>query len=247
MKEKLVHLPEKYHILLQNWTDEVKRLFGPELKGILLYGSATGKNFVPKASDINTIILLEKVQPENLKKYLPLQKKYRKKRMVAPLFLDWDYVLSSADVFPLEFLDIKKNHLLLWGEDPFKELELDLKNLRFQCEQELKGKMIRLRQAYLEFGEKPRELEKLLVKSFSSLSAVLRGILRLKGIETFELDDDFLEKLKKEFQVETGSFSKILELKKRKMKLNKIELDDLFADYLKSLKELTEKIDKWNG
>jgi hypothetical protein len=247
MRETLSHLPEKYQALLQKWTEDVKVLFAEDLRGILVYGSATGKEFVQKRSDINTLILLKEVKPSHLKKYFPLQKKYHKKGIIAPLFLDWDYVLSSADVFPLEFLDIKENHLLLWGENPFKELVFDLKNLRFQCEQELKGKMIRLRQSYLELGGKPGELEKLLIKSFSSLSSALKGLLRLKNNERFKVDEDFSILLKREFQIETEVFSKVLNLKKSKVKLNKSELENLFFDYLKNLKELTDIVDQWNG
>ena len=52
-------------------------------------------------------------------------------------------------------LDQMRDFILIMeklGRDILKDLKIDLKNLRFQCEQELKGKLLNLRQAYLEAG-----------------------------------------------------------------------------------------------
>ena len=58
--------------------------------------------------------------------------------MINPVFFTEDYIIRSTDVFPIEFLDMKENHVTLYGKDLFEAIAVDTKNLRFQCEQEIK-------------------------------------------------------------------------------------------------------------
>jgi hypothetical protein len=50
-----------------------------------------------------------------------------------------------------------------------------------QCERELKGKQIQLRERYLLFAGAPAELGELLARSFSTFLVLFRTVLRLGG------------------------------------------------------------------
>ena len=50
-----------------------------------------------------------------------------------------------------------------------------------QCERELKGKQIQLRERYLLFAGQPAELGELLTRSFSTFLVLFRTVLRLSG------------------------------------------------------------------
>src|SRR5437667_194921 len=81
---------------------------------------------------------------------LDLVKWGRKHRISTPLFMTKEYVLHSTDVFPIEFTEIKERHRIIFGEDIFKDLDIPFKDMRLLCEQQIKGKLLHLRQAYLE-------------------------------------------------------------------------------------------------
>ena len=134
---------------------------------------------IPKRSDINLIIMVDKLGMGELRTCLKLIKKGRKKGITAPLFFTAEHIRTSADAFPIEFLEMKEKHIHIYGSDPFSDLIIDPKNLRLQCEQQIKGQLIRLRQSYLEVGLQKRQILGLLITSFTGLLPVLRNTIRL--------------------------------------------------------------------
>jgi hypothetical protein len=72
-------------------------------------------------------------------------------------------------------------HVAVAGADPFQDVEIRLEDLRMQCERELKGKQIQLRERYLLFAGQPAELGELLARSFSTFLVLFRTVLRLSG------------------------------------------------------------------
>ncbi len=152
------------------------------LLGITLYGSAAAisnsrAEFIPAYSNLNILVLLKSTAPLELKKATRIVNKFKK---ITSLFLTEEYILSSTDVFPIEFLDMQENYILLYGKDFLKDLRIDLKNLRFQCEHELKAKLLSLKQLYLGLNNHPALLKEPLFRLFTSTLHILRNVLRLK-------------------------------------------------------------------
>jgi hypothetical protein len=98
-----------------------------------------------------------------------------------PLFVTRQQVEASLDVFPIEWLDIRERHLLLEGDDFLPALAVPLSNLRLQCEHELRGKHLRLRQDYLASGQHPEQLRRALAHLASGFHTMFRTLLRLRG------------------------------------------------------------------
>jgi len=230
--------------VLKPYCQEMVALHGGDLKSIILYGSATGADFVPKCSNINLMIIVGQVTQAALKKSLKTVAKGRKKSIVAPLFLDDEHIRRSADVFPIEFLDIQENHVALYGTDPFASLEIDKSNVRLQCEHELKGKLIRVRQGYLERGLLRKDIAALLVESLTSLVPIFRNMLRLKGQELPKTKREILERTARVFEVSSGPFLKILGFKEGTKAPDATAVDELLADYLTQLDKLAIAIDE---
>ena len=229
---------------LSRYCREMVSLHGKNLRSIILYGSATGPDFVHKRSNINLMLILDDVTQSSLQRSLKVVAKGRKMGIVAPLFLSEDHIRRSADVFPIEFLDIQENHLVLYGDDPFEELEIDRSNIRLQCEHELKGKLIRLRQGYLERGLLKKGIATLLTESLTSFIPIFRNMLRLKGLEPPKHKKEVIEKTAEVFGVSARPFLKILELKRAKRIPDAKGLDALLADYLVGLDRLAVIIDE---
>ena len=145
---------------------------------VVLYGSATGKYFIPKKSDINLAVIFKNLEFQQLKDSLKLINYGMSKRITAPLLLSLSHIESSKGAFPVEFIEIKENNVLLYGKDIFSGLKIDETNIRLFCKREIEGKLIRLRQAYLEIGLKRKGVEVLMKESMNSLIPVFRALLR---------------------------------------------------------------------
>ena len=141
-------MPQKVTRLLEEFTDRAKAIYREGLASIALYGSAASGEFSTGHSNINLAVVLNDTSLSNLSKIAPILNK-NKFRLLNVLFFTEDCIKSSADVFPVEFLDIKENHNILCGKDIVADLPIDIKNLRFQCEQELKSKIINIKKIYL--------------------------------------------------------------------------------------------------
>ena len=57
-------------------------------------------------------------------------------------------VPAAAAVFPTKFLDIRDQHVLLAGADPFAELQVPPEVVRLQIEQGLRNALLRLRRRF---------------------------------------------------------------------------------------------------
>ena len=237
-------LSEGVKRVLIPYCEEMIRLHGENLLAILLYGSATGEDFVPKTSNINLLLYLKKIELSDLKKSLKLVEKGRRKRIVAPLFFTPHQLQSSLDVFPIEFLEIKENHLTLYGQDPFENLEIQKGNIRLQCEEQLKGKYLRLCQAYLEIGPVKKGLERVMRESLISLIPVFRNLLRLKVEKPPLGKEEVLRRIGEEFGVHGDTFFEILKGKQKNEWMTSLQAERIFERYLHEIEKISNVIDQ---
>jgi hypothetical protein len=86
---------------------------------------------------------------------------------------------EATDVFPIELLTIRAHHLVLFGADAVSDLDVDRDHLRMQCERELREKLMRVQEAYIEADGRDRALTRLLTESYLAFTQVFRGCLRL--------------------------------------------------------------------
>lgn len=217
-------------------------MYGEALVSVILYGSAAGVDYIPERSDLNFLVVLKEVTPQQLKKSWKLLHTWHKQGISTPLFLDPSYIQSSVDVYPIEFLDMQEQHRLLAGEDVLKNLKIPQENLRLQCEQELKGKLLHLRRGYLETGGDARRLEELMLTSLKPLGVVLRNLLGLQG----QPPREFLEILNETgriFDIKLEAFREVYQLKLGYKHLERSAMEPLFESYLSEVKALAQKAD----
>ncbi len=131
--------------ILVQFVQELRHLLADELVAVALYGSGAGSNFVPGTSDLNIAIVVKEARFEVLGKLQPRIAAWHTLGFAVPLLLDQEFLQRGRDVFPMEFHDIKDQHRLLWGEEVFRDLEIDTQHLRFQAEHEARSKLLRLR------------------------------------------------------------------------------------------------------
>ncbi len=235
-------LDERTEQSIQSFTRQMQELYGEDLISLILFGSAAGGDYVPGRSDLNFLIVLKEVTPAQLKKSWKLLNRWHKQGISTPLFLDPQYIQSSADVYPIEFLEMQEQHRLLAGEDVLKGLKISQENLRLQCEQELKGKLLHLRRSYLETGGDARRLEELMVASLKPLGVILRNLLRLQGQPPREFLE-ILNETERAFDLELEGFREVHQLKLGYRRLERSAMESLFESYLSEVLALAQKAD----
>jgi predicted nucleotidyltransferase len=210
---------------------------------VVLYGSAASGEYVCRNSNINMAVVLKDASIPSIKKAARLARRLKFTR-VNPVFFDEDHIKTSLDVFPIEFLDIKENHILLYGKDLFANITVDPKNLRFQCEQELKSKILNIKKTYLKVRDKA-VLKEALFKTLTSSLHILRNLVRLKGKTPSYKKELVIEEVGREFSVDVGSLRKILEAKTGNTRLGGTEMDGLFSDFVTTLETISDKVDRF--
>tara|TARA_B100001971_G_scaffold214063_2_gene249562 strand:- start:7298 stop:8005 length:708 start_codon:yes stop_codon:yes gene_type:complete len=163
----------------ETFTESIKAALASQLQAVVLYGSSAAGDYIPGRSDYNLLLLADTWSVANLDAIRAPSAKWQQAGNPAPLCFTPERFRASADVFPMEMLDIVESHRVLHGDDPLRGIEVNPAHLRQQVEFELRSKLLKLRQAYLQLRKPQQELPHLLIDSLSSFQTVCRGALRL--------------------------------------------------------------------
>ncbi len=87
--------------------EDLLREHAANIHSFHLVGSAVIPDYNEKLSDINSVLVLKTMDLRVLVFLAPLGKKYGKNRIAAPLVMTPEYIETSLDAFPVEFLDFK--------------------------------------------------------------------------------------------------------------------------------------------
>lgn len=222
-------------------------IYGSDLVSILLYGSAAGQDYRPGKSDLNFMIVLSDDGIEQLDRALPVVKKWRKKNVAVPLFLTETYVATSLDVFPIEYLNFQRCYVLVTGKDVLKDLTFDSEFIRLQCERELKGKLLLLREAFLETSGKGRALKAVIRNSLPALIAIFEALLYLKGQEIPREKHTIIRDAGEAYEMDGNVFERLLQVKEGHLKPGNKESGELFKAYLVEMRKLAKLVDTLGG
>lgn len=163
------------------WLEPVRQALGPDFLAAYLTGSVLTQGFEPRTSRVNILVVARALggdMLEALAQAIPVPKSPPR---FDPLFMTQSNIEKSLDTFPIEWLEIQERHLRLEGDDVIATLEVPRTYLRLQCEHELRGKFIQMRQAFLAHHDDAAKLERLLANAASGFAALFRTLLRLRG------------------------------------------------------------------
>ena len=234
-KEKIKKIVEK------SFLDILKNTFEKNLVSVTLYGSYVTENFVEGVSDINILVLLDTPSPQSIVVLGKAAHKLMRRYKITPLILSKTEFMNSADVFPMEYLDIQEWHSVLYGEDETKSLTLTRKNLRHQLEDRLRGNVASLRQLIIASRGKERILGRFLKNWYGSLNALYKGLLRLKEVTAIPSHSkDLIKKINELFQVDVKPFLQLIEFRKGE----KVNPRNLVYNLVTTLEKLIAEVDK---
>ncbi|MGH9466008.1 MAG: hypothetical protein ACRD1Y_01510 [Terriglobales bacterium] len=231
---------------LQKVTTWLGELYGPRLQSLVAYGSVAGGNHRSKRSDMNLLAVLDRVDAPTLDIGAPAVQ-WWKQQGNPPLVMwsreEWD---DSADVFPIEYLDIEAHHRVLCGEDLFGSVPHYPELHRLQVEHDLRSRLLRLRGSYMSLGRDAKALEALMLDSVSSFVTLLRHALAAVG-EPLQVDKaKVLAAAAARFQFPATAFEPVLaaRLANTRLQGGKLEpLRQLFAQYLAAIMQVERSLE----
>ncbi|MGB7437668.1 MAG: nucleotidyltransferase domain-containing protein [Candidatus Acidiferrum sp.] len=169
---------------LAELVSRLKEAAGKNLESVVLYGSAASGTYRPGTSDLNVLCTLVTIDVHELQLVAPVVHWWtREEKEPTPLFFLTEELQRSTDVFPIESLDLKRSHRVLFGIDVVADLEIPMNLHRVQVERDLRLLLLRLRQHVLQAGKNELEYTTILKKTASGTLTLLRHTLLAFGEE----------------------------------------------------------------
>ncbi len=231
--------------IFAEFTADYQAIYGDDLISIILYGSAARSDYRPGKSDINFMIVLSEQGIDQLDRAFPVIRKWRKKNVAVPLFLTEIYVETSTDVFPVEYLNFQQNHFLVFGRDVVKDLVFRPEFIRLQCEREIKGKLLLLRQAFLDAAGKAERLKRVVRHSVPGLAAIFEALVRLQGSDVPMQPREIVKRTCELFDLDAGVFNRLFDIREGKISPGHAEFRELFKAYIMQMRKLAKRVDAW--
>jgi hypothetical protein len=229
---------------VKDFADRLLAALGDNLQSITIVGSSLTEDFRPGQSDINTVLVLERLNTESLNAVASLAKPMSRKKISPPLLMTRSYIERSRDVFGVEFLDFQLAHKTIIGDDPFTYLEFDKKDVRLQCEREIKAMLIRLRQGYIAAAANKKLVRDILIATAKGMVPLLRAMLWLKDIDRSARIEPTFAKSSDEFSIDTSPLTSAIKWRHEKTRLSETEMENAFESIYSVVEQLSDIVDK---
>ncbi|HOZ20551.1 MAG TPA: hypothetical protein PLO28_02140 [bacterium] len=230
--------------IANEFTEDVKEIYGEELVAVILYGSALSSSWDPGKSNINFLVVLSEIAITRLNAAFPLVEKWRKRLRTLPIFMTKNYISASLDSFPVEFFHMKRRHQTLYGEDVLAPLNIPHANLRLQCEEQIKGKLLHLREEYLATLGKRYRLQALINLTLPPFAVLFKSLLALKDAEIPALHSEIVMRTAELYGLDRDLFQQIIQAFEKKGKFSLVEMNRIVAAYISEISKLTLLIDQ---
>lgn len=233
-------VPEK---LISEFVERIRAAAGTNLLAAILYGSAAAGDYVADYSDVNLLCVLGETSFAAIEALAPAIEWWGKQKHRAPLLMSAEEMRRSADVFSIEFLDMRRHYRVLWGEDVLKTLEIPMRLHRAQVEYELREKTILLRQRLLVVSGNDEAKWELLLRSLPAFGTLFRHALIALGDAGAGSKKEVAAALAAKLGIDADVFGELLDIRERKKDRKAAKLAEMFARYLRLVEQVTTAVD----
>lgn len=230
---------------LNGLVEDLRATHGENLATVVLYGSAAAGDDVELQSDYNLLIALNRITPEDLRQAQAPMREWQRLGHPLPVYFTVEELSDAADVFPIEFHQMARARVVLYGHDPFEYAQLSDVNLRHQAEYELRSKLLQLRRHYIPASISIEKLSDLMSDSLSSFAALFRAVLLLYGQQAPVSRVECVRATAKLLKLDVTPFERIFEFSAGgKLPNSEKEANELFAAYMYQIEQVVEAVDE---
>jgi hypothetical protein len=155
-----------------------------------------------------------------------------------------DGLRNAADVFAIEFLDIKAKRRVLFGDDVFADLDVPMGLHGHQVERELRVNLIRLRQNYLTHPPDAKRLVGLMAGSVSSFLTLFRHALIALGEKPPQSKREVADRLGALLGFDSKPFHTLIDVREKKLAEKQVDAAATFRDYFESIQRAEVEFDR---
>jgi hypothetical protein len=220
--------------------EQLRAAYGPELRNVVLYGSAAAGEHIPKRS-------VDKLSLERLRAAAAVSSAWGEAGNPPPMTLTTHEWRSSADIFAMEYADIIDRHKVLYGENPFDGIRVDPKDLRLQLEHEAMGKLLKLRQGVLASGGDERRQTDLLADSLSTIMVIFRAVVRLERGVPAKDNLTLSQTVARNAGFDASPFERVVRHVRGEQPITPAEVGNVIAGYLDGMERLVDHLDRFAG
>ena len=231
------------HDEIAEFVTRLRQAAGDNLESVLLYGSAARDEHDETYSDINLLCALRSAGDGALDAIAPVIEWWSKsKGQRPPMILTVEDLTDSADVFAIETLDIKTAHRVLHGRDILAGIDIPMNLHRIQLEHELRTLVLRLRQHYLLASADEDDLKRVLAKSVSSVTTLLRHALIATGQVVPTGNHEVVAAVERSLGTGCAAVHSVLDLREDRRVAD--ETRALYRAYVDCLAVITRQVDR---
>lgn len=220
---------------------DLRRVFADRLRSVVAYGPhAEGVGDAP----LTCLALVTSLTMSDLEACAAAAKDWRNEHIATPLILPEEEFRDSLDAFPLEYGEIIRTHVVVYGDDPLAAVSIPLEDLRRACEAQIKSHLVHLREGYIETGSGPRAVAELVRASAPAFATLLRNVARLAGVHSSDRMTATHDGAKAA-GIPAGLVSEVLALE-HPTGIPTADAARVFPEYLAAVERLAEAIDTWH-
>lgn len=234
-------VPEKQ---IEVFVSKLREAAGDNLESLVLYGSAATGGYIDDRSDINLLCVLRDTSFAKLERLSGIVQDWSRKKQPAPLITTRKEIECSTDVFSIEYFDMKKAHTVLFGDDPFANIDIPMHLHRAQVEYELREKLILLRQGLLLADGDKKQVWRLLLDSLPSFATLFRHALIASDGQCSPSGRDALAQIGSRLHIDSSVFLQVLDVREHRAEAKQFDVKDLATRYLSAVEQVTAAVDK---
>jgi predicted nucleotidyltransferase len=229
--------------VIGEFIERLRAAVAANLVSVVLYGSAAEGEFHPEYSDLNLLCVLRDASFPALARMVDVVQWWRGKKHRPPLVLTQQELTASADVFSIEFVDMKQRYRVLFGEDVLRDLNVPMQMHRAQLEYELREKMFLLRQHILLAGNDEKQLWEVMLNSLSSFTTLFRHVLLELGEQSRKHSREAVEELASRLNFDASPFVQLIDVRAKRVDRKQLRATDVVQRYLGSIEKVANAVD----
>lgn len=233
--------------LTSEFVEKIRAAAGDNLLSVVLYGSAADGEFHPEYSDLNLLCLVRNASFAALNKVAGVVSWWRGKRHHPPLVLTSEELITSADVFSIEFSDMKHRYRVLFGSDLLRDLQVPKTHHREQLEYELREKLFLLRQHLMLAGTDEKQLWEIMLHSLSSFTTLFRHVLLEMGEAERKHSREAVAVLSKKLSFDDLPFLQLMDVRSKQADRKRLRASEVAAKYLEAITIVVASVDAMPG
>jgi hypothetical protein len=228
---------------LADLVSRMKEFAADNLESLILYGSAARGDFKEGHSDLNILCVLRSLALRELARVSPAIHWWcHDQREPTPLFFTQEDLRDSADVFPIELLDMQQSHRVLHGSDAVANIPVPRDFHRVQVERDLRTLLLKLRQHFLLCRQNEADLRAAGAKSSSTALLLLRHTLIAFGEDPPRDSHDIFARIASLTGADAAAFAAVFQLRDRHVHAD--DMARIYAQYTSALSVVISAIDK---